>query len=96
MKRFEVKASKIHGKGLFTRVNLERGDVVGLAVKKGENLTKMTITYIGKWINHGETNLNVSLEPCSQGWALIAVKNIKAGDELVVNYRDAPLLIKRK
>jgi len=95
MKTLEVKKSKIHGRGLFTRIFLEQGDIIGLAIKKGINIETTHITYLGKWVNHSELSPNVTLEQCFDGWNLVALKNINEGEELVANYRDAPLFIKR-
>jgi hypothetical protein len=95
MKSLEIKPSKIHGRGLFTKINRERDDIIGLAVKRGPTLATTDITNLGKWVNHSELSPNVSLEICTTGWVLVAIKSIEAGEELVANYRDAPLFIKR-
>lgn len=95
-RRYEVKSSSIHGKGLFTLVDLDVGDVIGLAVRTGNNRElKTEITSLGLWVNHSQLAPNVNLEPSTKGWLLVAIKNISAGTELVANYRDAPLFIKR-
>lgn len=95
MKALEIRSSKIHGKGLFTSITLEKNAIIGLAVKKGPTLATTDITSLGKWVNHSELAPNVFLEPCTTGWVLKALKHISAGEELVANYRDAPIFIKR-
>ncbi len=95
MKSFEIKRSDIHGKGLFTKIDYDKDDAICLAVRKGKTLEDTYITQLGIWVNHSELAPNVSLEICNEGWALVALRKINAGEELVANYRDAPIFIKR-
>jgi len=95
MKNLEIKKSTIHGKGLFTRIDREKDDAICLAVKRGKTLEDTHITQLGEWVNHSELNPNVYLSFCKEGWALVALRKIYTGEELVANYRDAPIFIKR-
>jgi len=94
-KAYDVRVSKIHGKGLFAKRNLAQGEIVGLAVEINDiGITDITKN-IGIWVNHSELYENVELSPCSNGWYLRTLKFVPAGTELVANYRNAPLFIKR-
>jgi SET domain-containing protein len=96
---FYVDESGIHGKGLFARVTLKKGSYLG--TYKGPERTDIdnsgphvlwVETEGGSWLGRDGRNwlryLNHSTKPCAEfdGFDLFALKNIKPGMELTINY----------
>lgn len=73
--------SCIHGVGLFASINYEEGSIIGLAYSNNEK------TELGRYTNHSVSN-NAKYEKKGNDIILIALKNIKAGEEITTNYRD--------
>ncbi len=95
-KKYEIKSSSIHGKGVFATGKLQPGEIIGLAVITFGTVKSTDITKnLGIWINHSEINPNTILRSCKSGWNLVASKYIEPNTELTANYRDAPVFIKR-
>ena len=78
----ELKDSPIHGKGLFATKDFEVGQIVCPGRLNGKR------TPGGRFINHSP---NCNIKPVKKGDDIyaIAVQNIKAGDELSVDYRES-------
>jgi len=77
------KKSKIHGYGMFAQVDLEQGDIIGLA-----SVNAIHKTYLGRYTNHSH-NPNIDFLYL-QNYDLIGVAKqpIKKGEELLVDYRN--------
>lgn len=100
--KIEIKKSGIHGKGIFTKKNIKKGEIVfiikGKLVKfevhnKKESSKGPNWVGISKntWINPFEPakNLNHSCNPsCGiKGKVqIIALRNLKAGEEITIDY----------
>jgi SET domain-containing protein len=89
--------SKIHGVGLFARTNLKKGDLIGVSHAGYGDSWYMTSH--GNY-NHSESP-NCMIETRKSGGAdlyrvainlIIANKEILAGEELTVDYRQQPYL----
>jgi len=96
---FYVDESGIHGKGLFARVAFKKGSYLG--TYKGPERTDIdnsgphvlwVETEDGSWLGRDGRNLlrylNHSRKPCAEfdGFDLYALKTIKPGAELTINY----------
>ena len=77
------KKSKIHGYGMFALIDLEEGDIIGLA-----SINAIHKTYLGRYTNHSH-NPNIEFLYL-QNYDLIAVakQDINTGQELLVDYRN--------
>lgn len=83
----EVKESRIEGVGLFASKNFQTDDIIALAKSGGKR------TPAGRYVNHSHNpNCEYFKEEHSDDICLIAAKNIDAGDELTINYRQAAIV----
>lgn len=92
----EVKDSGIHGKGLFSKRAIKKDTVIGRLEGKpckndgphvlwmNEGKDKFKVTNDLKFINHSK-KANVAYY---DDFTVVALKNIKKGDELVHDYGD--------
>jgi len=91
-----VTRSTIHGRGLFTRTDIEEEEFLGtyMGRRAFENHSHVlwTETEDGREIGrHGQNNLrylNHSTDPCCElyGFDLYALRDIVAGEELTIDY----------
>ncbi len=92
-KMLKVKRSKIHGKGLFTTVDLQEGTALGKCKSRpnkkpgpytlwltDEHLVDITCRL--KYINHNKSP-NVAYY---EDLTVVALRNIRAGEELTHDY----------
>ena len=80
--------SHIHGIGVFTPMNLKRGDVVGVSHAHYDGFWYMTTH---GYYNHSE-NPNCVVETRDNINLIIANVDIMRGEELTVDYREQPYL----
>ena len=91
-----IKKSKVNGLGLFAKQGIAQGDNLGMShVAIGSGIIR---TPMGGFINHSddpnvvkvELKINNEDDPllkvATKKWNLVAVKNIKEGEELTVRY----------
>ena len=102
---FIIADSSIHGKGLFANKNLKKGERIGLGIKFIFGIWPMITPYLGSWINHCNKESNKhntrlewddsleAYEAEGEGWYLITTKDVKKGDELLMDYADTPFYI---
>uniref|UniRef100_A0A6C0ECG5 SET domain-containing protein n=1 Tax=viral metagenome TaxID=1070528 RepID=A0A6C0ECG5_9ZZZZ len=86
---FEIRPSKIHGVGVFTRKQFFTGEAVLKAIELSQE-----ITYLGKHVNHSN-NPNTVLKLQNDGWYLLALRNINPNEEITADYKDTPPFIKK-
>ncbi|NVK36397.1 MAG: SET domain-containing protein-lysine N-methyltransferase [Gammaproteobacteria bacterium] len=91
-----VKESDIHGKGLFAKINIKKDTVIGTLEGKvckqdgphvlwmNDGQDKFKVTNDLKFINHHK-KANVAYY---DDFTVVALKNIKAGQELLHDYGD--------
>jgi len=91
-----VKESDIHGKGLFAKINIKKDTVIGTLEGKAckqdgphvlwmnDGQDKFKVTNDLKFINHHK-KANVAYY---DDFTVVALKNIKAGQELLHDYGD--------
>ena len=80
------KKSNIHGFGIFAKKDINKGEVIGIVcvVIKNENYR----SYMGRFTNHSSIK-NVSFIKTNPDTIVaLCVKNIKDGEEILVDYRD--------
>ena len=83
-----IKTSKVNGLGLFAQEGIAQGTNLGTShLKIGENIIR---THLGGFINHAnEANcVKVELrdEAYTKKWSLVALRDIKKGEELTLRY----------
>ena len=97
---YYVDDSGIHGKGLYARVSIEKGEYMGTydgpeGVEHGSHVLWVE-EEDGKWIGRNGQNLlrylNHHKEPHAEfnGFDLYAIKNIRQGEELTIDYGEEP------
>lgn len=99
-RRLYVDRSSIHGRGLFARERLGRGEYIGTYTGPRVRANGMHVLWVedhpGKWVGRDGRNmlryLNHSLRPNVEfdGFDLFAIRNIDAGEELVFDYGEDP------
>ena len=88
---FVIKDSKIHGKGVFSKKNFLKDSTLFKTMEKDE-----TITLLGSKINHCQLEkTNSFIKETEKGWFLIASKDINNGDEILSDYNNTPIFIKK-
>lgn len=99
-KRLYVDKSPIHGRGLFARERLSRGDYLGTYDGPRVKRNGMHVLWVedapGKWIGRDGRNmlryLNHSSKPNVEfdGFDLYARRAIRPGEELMFDYGEDP------
>ena len=92
-----VTDSKIHGKGLYAKVDIESGTFLGeyLGPEATRNGSHVLWVYddegvVGRSGKNKLRYLNHSQDHCAEfeGFELYAVRPIRAGEEITINYGD--------
>jgi hypothetical protein len=81
--------SSIEGNGLFTTDFIEKGRELGISHiedTSGNFDRNLIRTPIGAFINHIDDNANCELYKCGEYLKMRTIRDIKAGDELTLNY----------
>jgi len=73
--------SKIHGEGMFAQVNIKKDSFLGLASVFPYK------TFLGRYTNHS-FNANIKFTFDEGGVSVVAIKNIKKDEEILVDYTD--------
>ena len=77
--------SNVHGYGIFAKKYINNNDIIGIALS---NTKEKYRTYIGRFTNHSSIN-NVAFKELKPGKVFaVSTKDIKSGEEILVNYRD--------
>ena len=100
---FVVEDSAIHGRGLFARTEIEKGEYLGEydgphIESEEDNDSHLLWAEMedGRWIGRDGKNilryLNHSAQPCCEfeGFELYAIRNIEPGEELTIDYGEDP------
>ena len=95
---FYVKESGIHGKGLFARIKISKGDYMG--EYDGPTVNGMHVLWVEEtedtWIGRDGKNLlrylNHSTDPHAEfdGFRLFAARDIHPDEEITINYGEEP------
>ena len=84
-----VGMSNIEGNGLFSKKFIEKGKELGISHVKetsGNFDRDLMRTPVGAFINHTAENANCEIYECGEYLRMRTIKDIKAGDELTLNY----------
>ena len=86
----ELKKSEIHGMGIHTKEDLKAGTYMGVTHIWETNRDTYIRTPLGGFINHSDNPncflFSNSFHPRGEQRELIAIKPIKAGEEITVYY----------
>lgn len=88
-KKYFVGKSKIHGKGVFSKQDLEENETIGLLHTINQPYLDYDFTELGKLHNHND-NPNCHNKLIGKQRFLVASRTIKKGEELTTNYRLQP------
>ena len=96
-KKYSIKKSDIHGKGVIANKDFKKGELVGMAVTDESALQPYNDpkdfrdcrTTLGKFLNH-QNKHNANLKSENNTLNIYANCPIKKGDEITVNYQKAP------
>tara|TARA_R110002012_G_scaffold95868_1_gene231428 strand:+ start:46 stop:459 length:414 start_codon:yes stop_codon:yes gene_type:complete len=78
--------SNIHGYGVFALKNIKKDDTIGVVIKL-ENKIKYR-SYLGRFANHSNLKNALFKELKSGEVIAICIKEITAGEEILVDYRN--------
>ena len=99
--KYKVDKSSIHGLGAIASNPIKKGELIGSAVDKEESLKQMgtyqedTRTILGKSMNH--QNSENAIQKSENGALNVYAKsNIEEGDEITINYNNAPEYIDKR
>ena len=100
---YEIKASSIHGNGVFASKDIKKGDKIGLAISFIWGIWPYITDYLGSLVNHcgcDKSNLDLVWDESDEaynhegtGWYFVANKDIKKETELLINYSNTPFYI---
>ena len=92
-KSLTIKSSGIDGLGLFAKEGIAQGKNLGVShieIENEEKKIEILRTPLGGFINHSNEANIVKVElhddRYRKVWTLVALKNIKEGEELTVHY----------
>ena len=80
--KYIISKSKIEGKGIFCCFDFYKNDVLGFAIKNGNR------TLLGRYTNHSSKNNAIFHTEKNGDMIAILIKDIKKGEEILVNYRN--------
>tara|TARA_R100000664_G_C2749394_1_gene136795 strand:+ start:399 stop:815 length:417 start_codon:yes stop_codon:yes gene_type:complete len=81
-----VKDSLIHGQGVFAKKNIRATEIIG-TVMGGDKETKYR-TCLGRFTNHSNSKNTIFKEVEENKVVAQCIKDIKKGEEILVDYRD--------
>ena len=88
--------SKIHGKGIIARGNLDTNHDVGVGIGYYFGIWPYVTPSPGSMINHSYTpNCYLKWSDEDYGWHIITSEPIKKNTELTVNYNNTPWYIQK-
>lgn len=94
-KNFHVCKSGIDGKGAIASKNIKKGELIGTAItdeektRAKEGIQVDTRTRLGRTLNHQDSE-NAIQKSENNSLNVYAKNNIKDGDEITINYMNAP------
>jgi len=81
MNNYKVRPSPIQGYGAFSQKAFEKGDFINTHFDPGTKITRF-----GSYLNHCSDPSCVSKKEKDGGYKTYALKDIKPGDELTLDY----------
>ena len=89
-KQVEIKPSKIHGKGLFTKELIKKNEPIGICHVKNKDGQLIPSTILGMY-NHNKKTPNVYEINKGDHVVLMPLRNINPGEELTADYDMVPI-----
>lgn len=90
-KKYYLETSPIHGRGMFTNVPIQKGDVIEVAVEHDDNSYPYVNNYFGKWINHSYyPTCELKQSPKDGNYYVKSLKYLQPDIEITCNYNDTP------
>lgn len=88
---FFVARSAIHGRGVFSARDLERGDEVGEAIRFQWLVCPIFTRELVRYVNHsGRPTARLRWSAPRGAWMLATVRHVPRNTELTIDYRDTP------
>jgi|SRR5579871_6305106 len=108
-KKYYIDDSKIHGKGVMAAKNLSKDEIVDLGIGFNTFSLPYVTPEFGSFINHSYTpttylwyydgidNINKTDQHDikDSGWYVRAIRNLKPGQEITLNYNNTPWYIEK-
>jgi SET domain-containing protein len=94
MKKYEIKESDIHGKGVFAKETIATEEFIEVGIYMTPGYIQ--VSPMGDYVNHSDTP-NSILSRKDGHYNMFAIKEIQPGDEITISYNDenAPKIIQR-
>jgi len=92
MSKYQIGPSKIHGKGVIALYTINKGEVIDKGIDYWLGFIPHITPDFGSWLNHSN-HANTSLNYITDGYYVVATQNIRKGEEITVNYNQAPWYI---
>lgn len=91
---FKIGESAIHGKGVIAMKHITEGQIIGTPLSIQYYVVVDITQDLGIWLNHSWcANSRLVKRDKELKWDLVALKHIKKGDEITMDYRDTPWFI---
>lgn len=91
-KKYKIKQSNIHGKGIFTTKSLMKNEDIDVGIEFIFFIIPNITPYFGSMINHSYSP-NCYLRYKNNKWYVTASKKIPSGEEILLDYRNTPWYI---
>lgn len=93
---YEVRDSDVHGKGVFSLKPIRKDSVICTPLKVNYYIIVDISQDVGVYINHSWCpNSKLVKRSNELVWDLVAIEDIKKGDEIRMDYRDTPWFISK-
>ena len=92
LKKYHIGTSQIHGKGVIATYEIRKEESVGEGIVFVLYFVPLITSDLGVWINHSY-HPNATLPWINNAWHIVANIKINPGDEITVNYSNAPWYI---
>ena len=93
--KFHICKSSIDGRGIIASQNLKKGELIGAAIdnekmiRGDDGIQRDTRTRLGRTLNHQDKE-NAMQKSENGALNVYAKNNIKQGEEVTLNYKNAP------
>lgn len=89
MSKYRIGPSRIHGQGLMAERSIVVGELIDVGIDYHLGIIPYITPHFGSWINHCQ-HANTKLTYLEGKYYIVATHLIKKGEEITVNYNQAP------